>query len=163
MIHMRQLQLIKTMLVVPMEERSEIHKVMSVIEGWAVENQKSCIVGRLPHSRTPEDLPSRHPIMIAKAVAPILKLLKPGDLAAFEKAIERLGKHKRNMLLQYVIAMTKYPVFVEVMSKHFSTLRKKITDVKFQEVCHRIILEASDCNENTIHVIKYDQIKLEIF
>ena len=77
--------------------------------------------------------------------------MEPGDVQAFEKAIDALGKHQGNFLLHYILAISKYPTALKILLTNFQTLVVGFNAKQLKVKCHQAICTFAAVN-NTAQV-----------
>ena len=70
----------------------------------------------------------------------------PVDIPVGVEVVETLGPHTSNLILQYMILMSKYPTAMRLLGKHFKLLPEKLTRDTLKDSCHGAILEVARHN-----------------
>ena len=89
-------------------------------------------------------------INLARAAAPVWSALEPGDLTAFQQAVPKLAIHMDSLLLQYILAVAKYPTVVHMLAEQFAKLPKKITPQNLLSACHKVFKGAHESNKDPV-------------
>ena len=102
--------------------------------------------GACSGARLPEDAPE-----IWKSLSSwtcILELVSPSDIVEFRSSISKLGPHRNNMLLHYILGIAKYPFAVQMLSVEFSSMPLNFKAMDLIKACHKVVRQCARLNNN---------------